>query len=87
MISTEQDQHPRFVRLEGEESAQQNDGENRQRDAEKDEPVNTGLTAAALQLAQEERESAEEKNEINDEHEPAVEGGSDNLAIAVVDSS
>ena len=44
------------------------------------------LTAAALQLAHEKRESAEEEDDINDEHEPAVEGGPDNLAIGVVDS-
>ena len=86
MISAKQDQHPGFVRLESEEPAQQDDGENRQRDSENYEPVKTELTAAALQLAHEKREPAEKKDEVQDEHEPAVESGPDNLAIGVVDS-
>ena len=44
------------------------------------------LTSAALPLAHEEREAAEKKNDVQDEHEPAVEGGPDNLAIGVIDA-
>jgi hypothetical protein len=86
VVGAEQDQHPGFVRLESEKAAQQDDGENRQRDSENDEPVKAGLTAAALQLAHEEREPAEKKDDVQDEHEPAVEGGPDNLAIGVIDA-